>query len=272
MHRHGIVCVAVLAAFSSGPIVAAAQTARVMGRAHALGDSTRAVPNAEVTLLPLVRTTQSDSSGAFQFAAVADGSYRLRVRRLGFAVAEIGVEVAGQHDVTVQVPLRASPQALAEITINGQRVMFPARYADAYARVARGSGDYFTSETMEKMHALDMKSLLQTLPGVLVNDRGITFMRCEGNPFAVPPKGSSAMLDGSGPPPRGGGPQAAHVQVYINGVRVTGYSSGGLDDVQHALRDIRPTSLQLVEVYRGVSRIPGEYLDDACAVILIWTK
>jgi len=27
-----------------------------------------------------------------------------------------------------------------------------------------------------------------------------------------------------------------------------------------------------MEVYSGVARIPGEYLDDACAVILIWRK
>jgi hypothetical protein len=27
-----------------------------------------------------------------------------------------------------------------------------------------------------------------------------------------------------------------------------------------------------MEVYTGIARIPGEYLEDACAVIAIWTK
>ena len=63
--------------------------ARIIGRTHARGDSTRAVPDAEVALFPGARTTRSDSIGAFEFAAVADGEYRLRVRRLGFEASEL---------------------------------------------------------------------------------------------------------------------------------------------------------------------------------------
>jgi hypothetical protein len=159
----------------------------------------------------------------------------------------------------------ASPQALTEVTISGKRVMVEARFADAYQRLGRANGDFFTREGMDSLHAVDMKSLLQMIPGVLVNDRGITFLRCEGNVFAQNP--AYNPFDGT-QRPRAASAQAAKVQVYVDGVRVT--TTG--DDAFAALRDIRPSSLQLVEVYRGLSRIPGEYLDDACAVILLWTR
>ena len=70
----------------------------------------------------------------------------------------------------------------------------------------------------------------------------------------------------------GGNPNAGRIQVYVNGVRVTGYGGGSGEDAFHALRDIRPSSVEIIEVYRGVARIPGEYLADACAVILVWTR
>lgn len=242
--------------------------ARIIGRTHARGDSTRAVPDAEVALFPGARTTRSDSIGAFAFAAVADGEYRLRVRRLGFEASELIVEVSGQHDRTIQVPLLFAPQSLAEVRISGRRVIVPARYAEAYGRVARANGDFFTRERMDSMQALDMGSLLRTIPGVYVNERGITFRRCEAN------LSSQGIPSSISPRPQGDSSTVprAHVQVYVDGVRVTGYSARGGDDAAAALRDIRPSQLELVEVYRGVARIPGEYLDDACAVILIWTK
>ena len=90
------------------------------------------------------------------------------------------------------------------------------------------------------------------------------------------------------------GNNIAKVQVYVDGVRVTEYNqalTGAADpqslrmkttmrdlnldlsrDVSHELRDIVPSSLQLVEVYRGVARLPARYAADACAVVLIWTR
>ncbi len=64
------------------------------------------------------------------------------------------------------------------------------------------------------------------------------------------------------------------VRLAEEGVRRTRYSTGGIFDIDAgtALRDIPPSSIQLMEVYGGVARLPGEYLDDACAVILIWLK
>ena len=61
--------------------------------------------------------------------------------------------------------------------------------------------------------------------------------------------------------------------MYVDGVRATNYTiPGNVIDPVTALKNIVVSSVQLVEVYTGVSSIPADYLDDACAVILVWTK
>ena len=90
------------------PHVVRAQSARIIGHTHASGDSTRSVPGAEVTMTPGNRTARADSAGTFVFPSVADGTYILRVRRLGFVAREARVLIIAQHDETVSVPLDVS--------------------------------------------------------------------------------------------------------------------------------------------------------------------
>jgi hypothetical protein len=59
------------------------------------------------------------------------------------------------------------------------------------------------------------------------------------------------------------------VQVYIDGTRVTNSKD---DTVAEALRLVTPRDIEVMEVYSGVARLPAEFLEDACAVIVIWTK
>lgn len=113
------------------PCSSLAQHARIFGRVHALGDTSRAVPGADVALNPGGRSTRTDSAGAFGFSDVADGSYSLRVQRIGFGVKALTIDVNRQNDSRVQVPMYASAQALGEVVISGKRVTYPLRYAEA---------------------------------------------------------------------------------------------------------------------------------------------
>ena len=140
---------------------------------------------------------------------------------------------------------------MAEVTISGRRVMFPAHLSEAYTRVARGRGSFFTRELIDSLQPWDIKSLLQRLPGVKVNDRSVRFARCDGH----------ATLGSD-----------AHIQVYLDGVRQTHYGSYLTRDVNDALRDVVISSIQLIEVHPSISSLPPEYGDDACAVILLWSK
>ena len=152
---------------------------------------------------------------------------------------------------------RPKGQALSTITVEGKRVTYPARLDGAYQRMAKGWGSYFTREQIDSLNPQDLTSLLMRLPGVRTNN-GVEFVRCYHD---------------------------AHVQVWVDGTRLTNYDRMVSIDVgkkrevhdntlgaTEVLRRIPPTAIQMMEVYNGSARIPVEFLVDACAVIVIWTK
>ena len=142
--------------------------------------------------------------------------------------------------------------ALPTIMIAGRKVSVPSRFEAAYKRAASGRGMYFTREEIEATNPRDLESLLLRVPTVQVNDRGVTFAKCQG-----------------GLPSRDQGAQSARVQVFIDNRRASLTSA---DDIRQVLNSISVSTVQLMEVYTGVSRIPAEFVNDACAVVVIWTK
>lgn len=235
------------------PHSAAPQSLGIGGRVFLSGDSSRAVADAEVALLPGLRIVRSDSGGAFLFLGVGPGSYTLRVRKVGFEPFRSEVLLrAEEGNTTIAVPLRTGTQVLAEIVVSGHRLLFPARLAEPYARFARGRGAFFVSELIDSLRPWDVSSLLVRVPGVRVNDRGVRIGRCE-NHGATP-----------------GQPGKLH--VFLDGVRQTAYSSHLSHGAGDVLRSVAISSVQLMEVHTSINTIPPEYADDACAVILIWSK
>ncbi len=228
------------------------QTRVLNGRVHFAGDTARPVADAEVALLPGLRTARSDSGGRFHFSNIAPGAYVLRVRRVGLEVATQDVTVGGdQENRVIAIEMRSGVRTLAEVIVSGQRLLFPARLTEAYARVARGRGAFFTRELIDSLQPWDTQSLLIRLPGVRVNDRAIRVARCDNH-------GAS------------GGPGNLH--VFVDGIRQTSYDGYLTRGASEALRDVVMASVQLIEVHTSINTIPPEFADDACAVILVWSR
>jgi len=238
------------------------------GRIIQAGD-TIAVPGAEVLIEGAGLRHWADNHGRFRFAGLPRGSYEIRVRMLGYQPSTARMQFEESRSYDRDFELRRLPYALTEVRIEGRAVKVPVRYEEVYRRASRGLGTLIDRDEIERLNPSEIKSLFNRIPGVLVNDRGITFQRCQG--------GLQGPL---------GSQQAAKVQVYIDGVRMTnpagvkmpgpGQSGfgGAIEDAdaEHVLRLVPPTAIQAIEVYRGVAQIPVEFLDDACAVIAIWTK
>lgn len=239
----------------SGATVAlgAPQGLTLAGHIHVAGDSGRTVADAEVALLPGLRTVRSDSTGAFAFRQLRAGSYTLRVRKVGFEpqLADVVLK-AESHSTDVTVSLRTGAQMLAEVVVSGRRVMFPARLAEPYTRVTRGRGTFFVRELIDSLQPWDVSSLLVRVPGVRVNDRGVQIGRCVGH-------GASPAEPGK-------------LHLFLDGVRQTSYNTYLSHGVIDALRGVAIASVQLIEVHTSINTIPPEYADDACAVILIWSR
>jgi hypothetical protein len=238
----------------------ASRGAVVSGRVTPEHD-TVGIAGVEVELVGSGMRRYADAKGQFRFAGVPEGSYDLRVRSVGYQpwVAQLSLLDGRLYDSNVK--LQHLPNILTEVRIEGHMVQVPYRYQDAYRRGAQGLGKFITREDIDRLNPLDLKTLLGTMPGVHVNDRGITFQRCKD--------GVQGLVVGGGPVTA-----SPAVQVYIDGVRMTraGAPQGDEDDVEHALKIVPPTAIQAIEVYTGVAQIPAEFLEDACAVIAIWTK
>lgn len=220
-----------------------ADRSELKGRVWQSGDSSVVVAGAEVQIVDAGMRRYADRDGRFQFAGVTPGSHELRVRMLGYQPYSTRFEISETSPDEQIVPLKRLPNALTRVVIEGRMVKVPARYEEAYRRGGLGSGKFFTREDIERLHPYDVKSMLGTLPGVMVNDRGVTFQRCE----------------------------APYVQVYIDGMRMTRWNHGD-EEADRALRIVPPVAIQAMEVYRGHSQVPAEFLDNACAVVAIWTK
>ena len=206
---------------------------------------------------------ETDADGQFRFAQILPGNHHVSVRQLGYEPLTVALVVGDTGDVRRDFELRPMTPVLERVVIRGREVVVPKALEEAYKRAADGGGSYFFKEDIDQLQPADLKSLFARLPGVRVNDRSIFFQRCQSLLI-----GSAFGADKT--PPK--------VQVWVDGFKVTAvsYASAGGPSSAESLADILgripPSSVQLIEVYTGVARLPAEYLDDACAVILIWTK
>jgi hypothetical protein len=240
------------------PATGSLATGSLAGRIIQAGDSTIAAVGANVEIVgtPLRRT--AGTTGRFLFTEVSPGSYELRVQAVGYQPVTLRVELIAGQSVEQRIELRRLPDALTEVRIEGKLVKVPARLENVFRRAARGVGKFFTSADIEQLDAYDVQSILGRVPTVSASDAGVTFQRCQAG---LPSPGASAVAASSTIP---------RVQVYVDGMRMT--HGGDPEEVNSILRGIRPSQIEIMEVYTGVARIPGEFNNDACAVIAIWRK
>ena len=239
--------------------VSLAQTQQSVGtvtlRGRVLDSVTRAPivgANIEISQTNLRQVT--DSAGRFAFASPPSGQHVLRARHVGYLPGREDVSIALNDTIEHLLVLGHLPVQLGEVVISGRQVTFPRFFEEAYKRAARGRGVFFTREDIEESNTNDYKSLLDRIPGVSANDRGVTFNRCQ-----------SGLEVTSNPRLR------PKVQVYIDGFRM-GLDADDFRGIYAALSSVKPQRIQIMEVYPNVSSIPAEFLADACAVVVIWTK
>lgn len=236
---------------------------RVIGRV--LDDVTeQVVPYAMVELLTgrgdLIEATETDTEGNFLFE-VKKGikAIRLDVRRVGYMNNRtpilyfddrtfFQVEVRLDVDAVLLAPL----EVVARSGVDRSAVL-----AGYFQRLETGQGIYITRDHIEARNPVFVTDLLREVPGLTLVSAGA------GTRPVVQMSRSLA--------------QGCATQVYIDGFLVNprSISLAGrtvdfrIDDVVH------PGSVEGIEVYRGLSTIPAEFLDgDAaqCGVIAIWTR
>lgn len=245
------------------------QGAELWGRVILAGD-TVGLAGTPVEIIERSVSTTAGTTGFYRFAGLAPGQLTVRVRRLGYESVSMSVvlrEGTAEHRDVMLVRL---PNTLTEVRIDGQVRKVPPRYQDVYRRMSTANGYFFTREDIDRLNPVDIQAMLQLVPTARVNNEGIQFARCDaGGAYAIArnrnaSRNIQAQASATG---------STGIHIYIDGFRMTGRSSpvGGNEQLD-VLRMVNPSQVQAIEVYPGVSRIPGVFLEDACAVIAIWTK
>lgn len=258
-------CQAQLTGVARGRVIAVVDSAPVMGALIKIGtDSTR-----------------TSSSGAFELRNIPLGRHTLQVNALGFSPLRqaIVVDETGWDGRIVLARLQLlQPVSVRALALRPTEFANTAKYDDFFRRRHLGHGTFRTREDVLKLGAPDLASALQSIAGFTVTS---TF----------DPNG---QLEYRFRIPRCPG-QPPNLAIYIDGVRVThsgtrsqnrGSELSGLfrprrvesscDEcarIADVLSSVNITSIEFLEVYRGVGELPSDVdRDDACAAVMIWTR
>ena len=265
-------CAASLLALAPAVLAAQADTlhGRISGRViDPVGTPIR---EAEVLWQGDRRSVLTRADGSFSLEFPARGEVVILVRRPGYDAQALRIDLRRTASWQGDIMLVPGSFKLPDIEVTAVNAK-PVRYANThkydgfFQRQRLGIGTFISRDQIEKMNAIHTIEILRAIPGIYTNvgnpgdpySADIRFPRCQGQGKV------SVWIDG---------------QMLIGGGfdRSSGGSGGWLNprgkstELAAQLERIAVAGIEMVEVYKGVSDIPGVYHWDGCAVIAIWTR
>jgi len=195
---------------------------------------------ATVELIGTAYTTETDSAGAFALRDLPAGPYVLQIRAVGFAAGAWRIRVTGGQVLRGEFELQRADVELPAIVTTGKRPEFGRRFAEFERRRIRRIGYFLTKNDIDKMNASTLMDVLATVRGVTLDcSGGVCVARMARSVDCKP-------------------------QYFIDGQESTTYFA----------QNTPPHDILGLEIYRGASETPGEFIgsNSACGVIVIWTK
>ena len=249
----------ILASFLLLPAAASAQV-RIVGRV--IEDQTELpIGFAEITIRSpdgsILRHMETDELGNFEYTVRRGYGVRIHATRLGYEATTTPLLYFDNHRL-LQVEVRLDPEAilLAPLEIVAWSEAIDNAMLEGYwRRVESGLGFYITREKVEARRPGFVSDLLREVPGLEIS----------GGTVGARP--SVRMVRASN--------RNCATQIFIDGFLANprDLQTGRPEDFR--IDDIvSPASVEGIEVYRGLSTVPAEFLnpDAACGVIAIWTR
>ena len=204
---------------------------------------------AEIAILGTTLRATADTLGLFRFGVVPVGIHPVVVRAIGWKPLFFMIRMEADQEQIFRIGLERSVQRVPDLVVRGGRRAKPPEYAfttkydDFFRRRGIRSGTFRTRDDVWFRSAFNTVDLLRAIPGVFVVTSGgfpaVVFSSCSGG---------------------------GQVSVWIDGARVV------TRDHNEALSYLRPNDIEFIEIYRRAGQIPGEYLGDSCAAVVIWTR
>ena len=197
------------------------------------------VASAEVRLRGARADARTDPLGAFTLNRLPAGTQELEVRRVGYALEVVPVELRSGATATVNVQLRRIVN-LDSVVIVASRPKYP----DFYAHKSGGWGRFIGPEEIAKERVSRTSDIIQKIPGFLIEERGYR----------------STVLAA------GGGVGPCRATIVVDGMRVL--------ENPPSVNDVHPLDVAAIEAYRASEAFmaPPEYHIGGCGGIVIWTK
>jgi hypothetical protein len=209
-------------------------TATVMGTVRGAGG--RPVSGVEIRVVNARSTTRTDDQGRYTLGGLPAGTQLLLVRRIGYLIGDVAVELRSGRSVIQDVQLQRV------VSLDSMRVIAQrARYAE-FEENRRNNpfGRFLTLDQIEARHVLEVGQLLEHLAGFSVRGSG---------PDAVVFSNSA----------RNSRSNCAEANVVIDGA-----------DHGH-INYVPPKEVAAIEAYPEPAGAPGQYRAE-CGLIVIWTK
>lgn len=205
---------------------------------------------AEIAILGTQLRVTADTLGLFRIGAVPVGIHPVVVRAIGWKPLFFMIRMEADQEQIFRIGLERSLQRLPDLVVSGGRFAKPPEYAfttkydDFFRRRGVRSGTFRTRDDVLFRSAFNTVDLLRAIPGVYVRSSGampvVEFASCAAS--------------------------GGQVSVWIDGARVV------TRDHNEALSYLRPNDIEMIEIYRRAGQVPGEFMGDSCAAVVIWTR
>jgi hypothetical protein len=199
-------------------------------------DRGRPLDDVEIRVVNARPMTRTDADGRFTLNNLPAGTQLLAVRRIGYLIGDVAVELRPNRTVRQDVLLRRVV-SLDSIRVVARR----SRYADfEWRRRNNPAGRFLTANDLAKQHATELAPVIQHVGG-----------------FSIVGFGPNTQVFSTSA--RAGRPNCKEVNVVIDGVD------------QATINMVPPHDIAAVEIYPEAAGAPGQYRAE-CGLIVVWTK
>lgn len=224
------------------------------------------IPEVEVVMPALGRSTMTSESGEYRFHDLPRGTHEVRVRRIGYQQAGAVVVVDGTRVARKSFVLSRVQ------TLDTVSVVADPRLAEFERNRAMGLGRFLDRAEIEKQAHKDLSALIEHLPGILVRRAGtaayVASRRAMGTSIELEQQFCNALrFEARAPRP----PCACYTQVYVDNVPMyAGFKGEQAPDIN----SIHTTQIEAIEFYAGAAQTPARYsrLNSHCGVLVIHTR
>ena len=198
-------------------------------------------------------TALTNDEGLFSFTVAEDGGYVFAASRFGYKGNRTPILwTDGFHVYEVEIRLDPEAVLLAPIEVLARSRRFDSPILAGFReRLRTGFGHYVTLEDIRRIKPSRVSDLLAQVPGVQLRSSGAGLQRVV------------TMRD------------TCPSEIFVDGMLLTRDIGRGTAGSGFTVDDaVSSGSVLGIEVYRGLSTVPAEFLTPraGCGVVVIWTR